>query len=265
MRSDADDPAGSATPLREDDVPDVELYFDPVCPFCWQTSKWLRQVQRLTGLDIGYRFISLLFVNEARGYGDQPASYRELHTQGTRLLRVAAATRAAHGEPAVGAFYRHLGEALFEVDAPEPGGFDGMVAHQLAGPDLPAVLRAAGLPERLAEAATSEAYDAVIRQETAAALARAGKDVGTPVLSFAPPDGPAFFGPVISDLPSDEEAVDLYEALARLARWPGFAELKRSLRTFPDVQIGRALRPDAEAPGAETLGADARAVEAPAA
>jgi hypothetical protein len=29
-----------------------------------------------------------------------------------------------------------------------------------------------------------------------------------------------------------------------LARWPGFAELKRSLRTFPDVRIGRDLRPD---------------------
>lgn len=226
-------------------MPDVELYFDPVCPFCWQTSKWLRQVQRLTGLQIGYRFISLLFVNEERGYDDQPANYRELHTQGTRLLRVAAATRDAHGEEAVGSFYRHLGEALFEVDVPAPGGFKGILAHHLAGPDLPAVLQAAGLPEELAAATTSEAYDPVIREETAAALARAGEDVGTPILSFAPPDGPAFFGPVISDLPSDDEAVALYEAVTRLAAWPGFAELKRSLRTFPDVRIGRDLRQDA--------------------
>ena len=228
-------------------MPDVELYFDPVCPFCWQTSKWLRQVQRLTGLEIGYRFISLLFVNEARGYEGQPDSYRELHTQGTRLLRVAAATRDVHGEDAVGSFYRHLGEAMFEVDAPAPGGFEGIVAHHLAGPDLPAVLRAAGLPEELQGATTSVTHDPVIREETAAALARAGEDVGTPILSFSPPDGPAFFGPVISELPSDDEAVALYEAVTRLAAWPGFAELKRSLRTFPDVRIGRDLRPD---PGA---------------
>jgi hypothetical protein len=226
-------------------VPDVELYFDPVCPFCWQTSKWLRQVQRLTGLVIGYRFISLLFVNEPRGYEHQPAGYREVHEQGTRLLRVAAATREAHGEEAVGTLYRELGEALFEVDAPAPGGFEGIAAHHLAGPDLPAVLRAAGLPEQLAAATTSATYDHVIREETAAALARAGDELGTPILSFSPPDGPAFFGPVISDLPSDEDAVALYEAVARLATWPGFAELKRSLRTFPDVRIGRDLRQDA--------------------
>jgi hypothetical protein len=245
MRSDADDPTRSATPLREDRVPDVELYVDPVCPFCWQTSKWLRQVQRLSGLEIGYRFISLLFVNEQRGYDGQPASYRELHTQGTRLLRVAAATREGHGEDAVGTFYRELGAAMFEVDAPAPGGFAGIVAHHLAGPDLPAVLRASGLPVELAAAATSEEHDGVIREETAAALARSGGDVGTPILSFSPPDGPAFFGPVISDLPADDDAVALYEAVVRLARWPGFAELKRSLRTFPDVRIGRDLRPGA--------------------
>jgi hypothetical protein len=224
-------------------VSDVELYFDPVCPFCWQTSKWLRQVQRLTGLEIGYRFISLLFVNEPLGYDDQPANYRQVHEQGTRLLRVAAATREAHGNAAVGALYRQLGEALFEVDAPAPGGFGGILAHHLAGPDLPLVLRSAGLPEGLAAAADSEVHDPLIREETATALARAGDDVGTPILSFAPPDGPAFFGPVISDLPPDDEAVALYDAVSRLARWPGFAELKRSLRTFPDVRIGRDLRP----------------------
>jgi hypothetical protein len=229
-------------------VPDVELYFDPVCPFCWQTSKWLRQVQRLTGLEVGYRFISLLFVNETRGYDGMPAGYREVHEQGTRLLRVAAATREAHGNEAVDGLYQHLGEALFEVDAPTPGGFEGILAHHLAGPDLPAVLRAAGLPEELAGATTSHAFDELLRLETKEALARAGEDVGTPILSFAPPDGPAFFGPVISDLPSDDEAVALYEAVSLLARWPGFAELKRSLRTFPDVRIGRDLRPDTTAP-----------------
>jgi hypothetical protein len=134
MRADADDPPGPATPLSGGPVPDVELYFDPVCPFCWQTSKWLRQVQRLTGLEVGYRFISLLFVNEPRGYDGMPAGYREVHEQGTRLLRVAAATREAHGNEAVGALYEQLGEALFEVDAPAPGGFEGILAHHLAGP-----------------------------------------------------------------------------------------------------------------------------------
>jgi hypothetical protein len=106
------------------------------------------------------------------------------------------------------------------------------------------ILRAAELPEALAEAADSDRYDRLLRDETAEALRRAGDDVGTPVLSFSPPDGPAFFGPVISDLPSDEDAVAYYDAIALVARWSGFAELKRNLRTFPDVRIGQALRDD---------------------
>ncbi len=33
----------------------------------------------------------------------------------------------------------------------------------------------------------------------------------TPVIYFGPPDGTAFFGPVISRLPSDQEAVQLWD------------------------------------------------------
>jgi hypothetical protein len=225
-------------------VADVELYFDPVCPFCWQTSKWLRQVARLRRLDIGYRFISLRFLNEPRGYDGMPEQYPAVHREGTRLLRVAAAARLAHGNAAVGVLYERMGEALWEVDAPEPGGIDAILAHQARGADLPAILRDAGMPPELAAAADRTDHDGLIRQETARALELAGDDVGTPIISFSPPDGPAFFGPVISELPSDEDAAALFDAVSSLSRWPGFAELKRSLRTFPDVRIGRALRDD---------------------
>jgi hypothetical protein len=223
-------------------VPDLELFFDPVCPFCWQTSKFVRQVQRLEGLEVGYRFISLRFLNEPLGYAGRPRHYPEVHRQGTRLLRVAAATREEHGDAAVGELYRHMGEHLWEVDPPEGEGFEAILAFQAPGPDLEAILEAAGLPLELAEAADREHHDELIRAETQEALERAGEDVGTPVLSFRPPDGPAFFGPVISELPADEDAVELYRSIAALARWPGFAELKRSLRTFPDVEIMRGLR-----------------------
>jgi hypothetical protein len=234
-------------PTRATDVavPDVELFFDPVCPFCWQTSKWLRQVQHLKGLHVGYRFISLRFLNEPLGYDDKPEGYAEVHRQGTRLLRVAAATREEHGDAAVGVLYQRMGEQLWEVEPPVDGGASEAIrGHHASDQDIPAILRAAELPEALAEAADSDRYDRLLRDETAEALRRAGDDVGTPVLSFSPPDGPAFFGPVISDLPSDEDAVAYYDAIALVARWSGFAELKRSLRTFPDVRIGQALRDD---------------------
>jgi hypothetical protein len=51
------------------------------------------------------------------------------------------------------------------------------------------VLTEAGLPTGLAGAVDDESWDAEIQQETDAALALTGKDVGTPILHFRPPEG----------------------------------------------------------------------------
>ncbi len=224
---------------------DVELYVDPVCPFCWQTSKWLRQVQRLEGLDVGWRFISLKMVNEEVGYDGMPEQYPAVHAEGTRLLRVLAAARAHAGNEAVGTLYAAIGEELWERPAPAPGDFAAVLSVHAGGFDVRASLVRVGLPESLAAAAEDPSHDAVLRSETDEALARAGAEVGTPIVAFDPPDGPGFFGPVISDLPSDEDAVAYYRAIELLARWPGFAELKRSLRTLPDVRMLAAMRREA--------------------
>jgi hypothetical protein len=76
----------------------------------------------------------------------------------------------------------------------------------------------------------------VLRQETGEALALTGKDVGTPILHFQPPQGAAFFGPVISRLPTESQALELWEHVIGLARFPGFAEMKRSLRELPQLR-----------------------------
>ncbi len=77
---------------------------------------------------------------------------------------------------------------------------------------------------------------AELRQETDDALALTGKDVGTPIIQFHPPEGVAFFGPVISRLPREESAAELWDHVVGLARFPGFAELKRSLRERPQLR-----------------------------
>jgi hypothetical protein len=214
---------------------DLRVYFDPVCPFCWMTSKWVRMVATRRRYRVDWRFIALRLVNEHVDYaGHFPPEYEEGHTAGLRLLRMAARTRAEHGPAAVGVLYEELGARIFDAefvpDTAEAHGKRG--TREFAAP----VLVAAGLPAELADALDDPAWDAVLRAETSEALALAGKDVGTPILQFAPPDGPAFFGPVISRLPGPDEAEELWDHVVALARFPGFAELKRSLRELPQLR-----------------------------
>jgi hypothetical protein len=92
------------------------------------------------------------------------------------------------------------------------------------------------LPASLAAALDDAGWDGELQAETGEALALTGKDVGTPIIHFGPPRGTAFFGPVISRLPAGEEAVRLWDHVVGLASFPGFAELKRSLRERPQLR-----------------------------
>ena len=211
---------------------DLAFHFDPVCPFAWMTSKWVRQVARQRSYDVDWRFISLRLINAHIDYDAHfPPEYEAGHTAGLRLLRVAAKVREDHGGEAVGRLYEAIGTASF--DAPPSEEEHGHVGQR---PFLEPVLAGVGLPGSLSDALEDTSYDAVVQAETDGALALTGKDVGTPILQFTPPDGKAFFGPVISRLPSDEDAVRLWDHVTGLAAFDGFAELKRSLRELPQLR-----------------------------
>lgn len=217
---------------------DLAFHFDPVCPFCWVTSQWVRVVQRQRELRVDWRFVSLRMLNDKPGgYADKPAGYRAAHGRGLELLRVAAAARDGHGNDAVSRLYQALGEAIWEVSPPDEPDFEAILRHTARAGDVEATLDRVGLPRDLAAAAQDPAWDDAIRADTEQALEQAGDDVGTPVLAFAPPDGPAFFGPVISQVPPEDQAVRLWEAVETLAHWPTFAELKRAIRTFPHTAV----------------------------
>ena len=213
---------------------DINFYFDPVCPFCWMTSKWVRLVQAERDLTVDWRFIALRQVNAEVDYDAHfPPEYEAGHTAGLKLLRVAARTRAEHGPDAVASLYERLGAHVFDADPVEqsadrdPRGTADFLEPVLAESDLPG---------DLAEALDDTSWDVTIQAETDEALSLAGKDVGTPIIHFQPPEGVAFFGPVISRLPTPEQAVELWDHVVGLASFPGFAELKRSLREQPQLR-----------------------------
>jgi hypothetical protein len=88
----------------------------------------------------------------------------------------------------------------------------------------------------LIDAADDDSHDEHLRAETELALSRTGRDVGTPILTFHPgaANEASFFGPVISKAPTGTEAVELWDAVEKLATMSGMAELKRSNRVAPD-------------------------------
>jgi hypothetical protein len=210
---------------------DLHFYFDPVCPFAWMTSKWVRMVAAQRDYRVDWRFISLRILNANVDYATHfPDHYEDEHTSGLRLLRVFARVRQEHGRAAVAQLYEATGARLF--DTPR----DGLSSADIGGrPLVEALLRETGHSTDVADALDDTVYDEEIRSETEEALALTGRDVGTPILHFQPPDGTAFFGPVISRLPSPDEALTLWDHVIALAGFPGFAELKRSLREQPQL------------------------------
>ncbi len=216
---------------------DIRFYFDPVCPFCWLTSKWVRMVQAERDFTVDWRFISLRLINSNIDYDAHfPPEYEAGHTAGLRLLRVAARVRTENGPQALDPLQAALGAYIFDTSRPADAP-DGVMGGERFGTRefVEPILREVGLPTDLADALDEESWDREIRADGEEALALTGKDVGTPIIHFEPPDGVAFFGPVISRLPEEESAGELWDHVVGLARFPGFAELKRSLREQPQL------------------------------
>jgi predicted DsbA family dithiol-disulfide isomerase len=212
---------------------DLHFYFDPVCPFAWMTSKWVRIVAAQRDYRVDWRFISLRILNAHIDYAAHfPPEYEEGHTAGLRLLRVAARVRAEQGRDAVGPLYEAIGTRIFDTSREvDPLSASGQGSRQMLEP----LLQQVGLSAEFVEALEDTSLDEQIRAETEEALALTGRDVGTPILHFQPPGGTAFFGPVISRLPSADDAGELWDHVIALANFPGFAEMKRSLRERPQL------------------------------
>lgn len=218
---------------------DVRLWFDPVCPFCWLTSKWLRDAAEQRDLAIEWRFISLRILNEDIDYDEHfPDDYEHGHTAGLRMLRVAARVADEHGAEALDRLQQAYGETVFDRAPYDDVTWLG--SHE----QVTQALAAAGLPEQLVETLDDHEWDDVVRSQTREALELTGEDVGTPIIQVA--DGRGFFGPVISRVPPTERAGELWDHVVALADFPSFAELKRSLRERPQLRaLGADVAPDA--------------------
>lgn len=194
---------------------DVTFFFDPICPFTWRTSRWLRTVTQPRGHTIGWRLMSLKVLNEGK---EIPEQFRARMDFSTRVLRVFSTTLREHGPDGLDRLYTEFGNRLH---------FGGAPADDST---LVAALAAADLPAELIGAADDASVDAAIRVTHDEGQARVGQDSGSPIVAIG--DGPGFFGPVVVPPPEGEAAEKLYDVVRLASAVPEFSELKRARAAF---------------------------------
>lgn len=193
----------------------VEMWFDPLCPWAWMTSRWLMEVEKVRDIEVTWSQMSLSVLNDGR---DLPEEYREMMDRGWAPVRVIAAARKAHGDEVIKPLYDAIGTKLHLEQEK-----DFRVATAAA-------LAEVGLPAELIEAADTDEHDDFLRESHNRAIDLVGDDVGTPVISV---DGVAFFGPVVSPAPKGEAAGRLFDGCVLVASTDGFFELKRTRTRDP--------------------------------
>lgn len=199
----------------------LRFYFDPRCPWCYQTSRWACRLEELGEVAIDWGLFCLEVVNRAEGVDPLAIDARS-----GPALRTAFLLRDKVGRQAVGDLYHALGERLWESEAP-------LEVDDLAG--IRDSLTGMGVDPRLLDEALADrgTWEGVVAEHEAL-VSRTGA-FGVPTIVLDDGEGPAIFGPVVYELPDDEKTVELWQHTVWLVRYGNFAELKRGRGGLPDL------------------------------
>ncbi len=193
----------------------ADFWFDPICPWAWIASRWMKEVEKVRDVDTSFHVMSLAYLNQDK---DVPEDYREMMSSAWGPVRVCVAAGEAHGQEGLDRLYTELG-TRFHVRGEERD-----------RATVEAALRAAGLPVELADAMGSEDYDEALKKSHHEGMDQVGMEVGTPVIAV---EGVAFFGPVVTPAPRGEAAGKLWDGVRLVAATEGFYELKRTRTEDP--------------------------------
>ena len=221
----------------------IRFFFDPICPWCYQTSRWARRLAELGEVELEWGLFSLEMVNARGEDGDATQSDDGPPPRAGLALCTSVMVRDEHGATGLGSFYAELGRRVHEVAEP-------LEQRET----VEAALRDAGLdPSLSARALADDSTWARVRQEHTELVDRT-RSFGVPTIGLLDADGAvtsAIFGPVISEVPGDEDAVELFRHVAWLARYENFSELKRERTVRPDLESVRRSRQRREAESAK--------------
>ena len=220
----------SADQSRSATLPDsVDFHFDLMCPYAYQTSLWIREVRRLTGLEINWRFFSLEEVNRVEG---KKHPWERAWSYGWSMMRIGALLRRSNMDD-LDKWYASAGKALH---------VDGLKPHvpEVAKSLLEELDLDPGLVDEAIQDSTTS--DEVLAEHTK--VIDAG-GYGVPTLFFA--DGQCLFGPVLIDPPVGDDAVELWDSVVAWTKFPHLYELQRPKTRSDEKVIAETFRPYIEA------------------
>ena len=206
------------------DVASVDFHFDPLCPYAYQTSKWIRSVREQNGLAISWRFFSLEEINWVEG---KKHPWERDWTFGWSLMRIGALLRRTSMDD-LDRWYERIGRALHE---------EGLRPHR---PEVARELLAElGLDpglvdESIADTTTNDEVLADHRRVVDAA------GYGAPTLFFG---DHCLFGPVLVDPPDGAAALRLWDAVTAWVEFPDLFELQQPKTREMEQRITRVFEP----------------------
>lgn len=204
----------------------VDFYFDPLCPWAYHASLWIREVRDLEGIEVAWRFFSLEEINRREG---KKHPWEREWSYGWSLMRIGALLRRTSMED-LDLWYRVIGEALHE---------EGVQPHRRNVAEDLAEKAGFGRPI-VASAIDDPSTSDEVKAEHEDVAATHGA-FGVPTLVF--PSKRAVFGPKIAPAPAGEDARKLWRLVCDWASFDGLYELKRPQLPDDMARIASVFKP----------------------
>lgn len=210
-------------------MPDeVDVHFDVMCPYAFQTAKWIRSARDQLGFTVNWRFFSLELVNHVEG---KKFPWERDWSYGWSMLRIAVLLRREDPD-LVDRWYQLAGSALHE---------DGKRPHR---PEVARhLLSELGVDPDIVDASMADptTHDE-IRADHDRVIDAGG--YGVPTLFFG---DHCLFGPVLIDPPTGPAAVRLWNAVTAWTEFPDLYELQQPKTKAAQARIVDTFAPYLEA------------------